>query len=157
MHFFVNAVKDSLRQETVRGGSSGNVLQGIFYRPSATSPRPPHDSPTDRRAPSPSLVKQGIKRAATIVGRKKGNSLSDDRSSLSRTSSLFYHDHDQGVDVTTIFIRPDREFSKIEFDGKSAAEVLEMLKEEVSEMNNMIMPVSTGSGTVNMTVGCCCY
>ena len=147
-------MKEARRQGN-RVGVVNHQSPQLSYRPSLDEDRP--SSPNG-------FVKQGIKRAVTMVGgRRKTNSTSDEdrsgpsrtsvnRTSLNRTSSLFYNDHTHGVDVTTIFIRPDREYSPLQFDGKSALEVLDMLREEITELNNMIMPVSTGSGTVNMTV-----
>ncbi len=144
-------------KEARRQGNRVGVAGGINRQFPQMSYRPPLDE--DRPSSPNGFVKQGIKRAVTMVGgRRKTSSISDEdrtgpsRTSLNRTSSLFYTDHTHGVDVTTIFIRPDREYSPMQFEGKSAQEVLDMLREEISELNNMIMPVSTGSGTINMTV-----
>lgn len=133
---------------------SGGGLHNIFRQ--APSGAKGSEGEDPRRPSSPSF-KHGLRKAT--VGRLKSGSVSDDtqkgsRSPLNRTSSLFYTDRDSSaIDVTTIFIRPDRDFPQLDFNGKSSAEIIELIKSELLELNNMILPVSTGSGSINMSVG----
>lgn len=152
-------MKEARRQGTRIGGVGGSGLPNIFHRQSPLVSRKSMELSDQQRPSSPnsSIVKQGLKRAATIVGRRKNASTFDEdrsrKTPLNRSSSLFYNDHNQnGVDVTTIFIRPDRDYPPLQFDNKTSVEILQMLRDEIMELNSMIMPVSTGSGTVNMTV-----
>ena len=150
-------MKEARRQGNKIGGVGGSGLQSFFHRQSPLTSRKSMELTEEQRPSSPNrIVKQGLKRAATMVGKRITTSISDEdrsrKNPLNRTSSLFYTDHNQGVDVTTIFIRPDRDFPPMQFSNKTSNEVLAMLKDEIAELNSMIMPVSTGSGTINMTV-----
>ena len=151
---FPNLVKDVRRQEVHKTGGGGGgvlpVISGLTMRgkfsKQRTSISQDDTELIGRNTSSPEPPGNRIKRAATMVLRRKPSNLPE-RSSATR-SSIFY----DGVDVTTIFIRPDRDFPTPDLNSLSVIGVLKALENEIRELNNMIMPMSTGKGTINMTV-----
>ena len=150
-------MKDVRRQEVHKTGGGGGgvlpVLSGLKMRgkfsKQRTSISQDDTELIGRNTSSPEPPGNRIKRAATMVLQRKPNNLPE-QSSATR-SSIFYQDK-EGVDVTTIFIRPDRDFPALNLNSLSMIGVLKALENEIQELNNMIMPMSTGTGTINMTV-----
>ena len=146
-------MKDVRRQEVHKTGGGGGVLPGLKMRgkfsKQRTSISQDDTELIGRNTSSPEPPGNRIKRAATMVLHRKPSNLPE-QSSATR-SSIFYQDK-EGVDVTTIFIRPDRDFPALNLNSLSMIGVLKALENEIQELNNMIMPMSTGTGTINMTV-----
>lgn len=98
--------------------------------------------------------KQKIKRAATLVSRVRRPRELDsfEPGSPRGRTSTFYTEDEKGVDVTTVFVRPVQEMDALNLNKKSSYEMVQLLGKEIDQLNNMVMPMSTGAASVNMMV-----
>lgn len=147
------------RQERVGGVGSRVAFSNIASRLSIKSPSLENQTKQTslEESGNSSLSekrKQRIKRAATLVlrgGRPRDHENFEPGSPRGRTST-FYTEDEKGVDVTTVFVRPVQEMVALNLNKKSSYEMVQLLGKEIDQLNNMVMPMSTGAASVNMMV-----
>ena len=64
---------------------------------------------------------------------------------------MFYSGNSDGVDVTTPLVK-DQEFAPLNMQKQNTRELIETMKCELKSLGDMIMPISTGTAAINLTV-----
>ena len=66
-------------------------------------------------------------------------------------SSIFYSENSKGVDVTMPLVK-DQEIAPLNMQKQSTVELTDTMKCELKSFSDMIMPISTGTAAINLTV-----
>lgn len=68
-----------------------------------------------------------------------------------RVGSMFYSDNSNHIDVTTPLVK-DQEVVPLNMENQNTVELIETMKGELRSLSDMIMPISTGTAAINLTV-----
>ena len=147
------------KEQRVGGVGSRVPFSNFASRLSIKSPSlDNHTSHTSLEEPgnysSSEKRKLRIKRSDSLfsrVRRPRDHDSFEPSSPRGRTST-FYTEDEKGVDVTTVFVRPVQEMDALNLNKKSSYEMVQLLGQEIDQLNNMVMPMSTGAASVNMMV-----